>query len=190
MITVEDFKNHFTRDFPYLPYWEEGKAYFTGDVVYSAPNFYKSLIDGNMNPVTTNAWELTKDSTDNYLSDDDISKAIAEATMAFNEALFDRNQTEDYIGDDNMALLYLTAFYLVLDIRNSTSGLSSNAYAMFSSNKSVGNVSEGYGIPSWIQNNPMYAIYMTNGYGLKYLSMVIPKITGYIHLSRGGVTVD
>ena len=45
-ITVEDFKNLFTRDFPYLPLYIEGKAYFKDDIVYVEPNFYKCLTDG------------------------------------------------------------------------------------------------------------------------------------------------
>lgn len=195
MITVDIFKSHFVRDFPYLPEYVEGKAYFKGDVVYVSPNFYVSLIDGNLAPVTDNlSWSLYKDSTENYLSDTDIQKAICEASISFNESLFD-DETLDCnneifsLTDKDFAMLYLSAFYLVMDIRNSTAGLSSNAYAMFTSSKSVGSVSESYGLPSWVNNSPLYAMYMTNGYGMKYLSFLIPRVTGFIHLSAGGTTV-
>lgn len=190
MITVEDFKSHFVRDFPYLPVLVEGKIYFTGDVVYVSPNFYKSLVDNNTSPVTdSEAWQPVNESVDNYLSDFDIEKAISEATLNFNESLFDDNKTDTYIGDRNLALLYLTAFYLVLDIKNSSAGLNSSAYTSFISSKSVGNVSESYGFPGWVSNNPMYSLYLDNGYGKKFLTYLIPRVQGWFHLSRGGTTV-
>lgn len=189
MITVEEFKAYFTRDFPYLPDYVDGKIYFKGDEVYVAPNFYSSLIDNNTQPVTdSTAWQPVKDDVDGFLSDNDIQKAIAEANLSFNEALFDDNVSDDYMGDRNLAFMYLTAFYLVLDIKNATSGLSSNAYSMFVSNKSVGNVSEGYSFPTWVASNPMYSLYLDNGYGKKYLTYIIPRIVGWIHLSAGGTT--
>lgn len=190
MITVEDFKSHFVRDFPYLPTLVEGKIYFTGDIVYVSPNFYKSLVDNNTSPVTdSEAWQPVNESVDNYLSDFDIEKAISEATLNFNESLFDDNKTDTYIGDRNLSLLYLTAFYLVLDIKNSSAGLNSSAYTSFISSKSVGNVSESYGFPGWVASNPMYSLYLDNGYGKKFLTYLIPRVQGWFHLSRGGTTV-
>ena len=183
LVTVDLFKSHFVRDFPYLPYWVEGKAYFKGDIVYVEPNFYISTTDENLNPVTDESWSLYKDSEENYLSDSDIEKAIAEASIGFNCKLFSEEESV-------LAMLYLVAFYLVIDIKNSTAGLSSNAYTSFVSSKSVGNVHESYGIPSWATNNPMYSLYMDNGYGRKYLSLLIPRISGWFYLSKGATTWD
>lgn len=185
MITVDDFKAHFTRDFPYLPVMVSGKAYFTGDVVYSAPNFYESLIDGNLQPVTDNtAWKLVNISTDSYLSDEDIERAINEAKLGI----------AGVFGDDEIdtAMLYLTAYYLVIDIKNSSAGLSSNGYASFVSSKSVGSVSESYGIPTWVNNDPMMALYLDNGYGKKYLTYLLPRarLGSICILSAGGTTID
>lgn len=192
MITVEQFKGFFVRDFPYLPYWEAEKIYFGGDIVYSAPNFYQSLVDSNVQPVSNaEAWKPVKGDVDNYLSDADIQKAIQEAKMGFNESLFDNNETDDYIGDRNLALMYLTAYYLVMDIKNSTAGLSSNGYASFISSKSVGGVSESYGVPAWVSSDPMSALYMDNGYGKKYVSMLLPRArANSIMLACGGTTFD
>jgi hypothetical protein len=188
MITVDDFKDHFTRDFPYLPYWEEGKAYFKNDVVYDGINFYTSLIDANLQPLSDNqSWSLYNDSKENYLSDNDIQKAIYVAMTGFNGDLFDNNPNEPFC-EKRLVFLYLVAFYVVLDIKNSTSGLSSNAYTSFVSSKSVGNVHESYGIPQWVTASPMYSIYLDNGYGKKYLSFLIPKITGWFYLSKGATT--
>lgn len=185
MITVGSFKAYFTRDFPYLPTWVSGKAYFIGDIVYDGTNFYQSLINANLQPLSnTSAWELAKESTDNYLSDTDITKAIAEATMGI----------AGVFGDDelDLAMLYLTAYYLVLDIKNSTAGLSSNGYAGFVSSKSVGSVSESYGIPAWVNNDPMLGLYLDNGYGKKYLTYLIPRarMESICILSAGGTTID
>lgn len=191
LVTVDLFKSHFVRDFPYLPYWEEGKAYFKGDIVYVSPNFYISNTDGNLSPVTDESWSLYKDSEENYLSDSDIEKAIAEAMIGFNFSLFDDiTLINGTMTESTLAMLYLVAFYLVIDIKNSTTGLSSNAYTSFVSSKSVGNVHESYGIPSWATNNPMYSLYMDNGYGRKYLSLLIPRISGWFYLSKGATTWD
>ena len=188
MINVDDFKDHFSRDFPYLPFWINGKAYFKDDVVYDGLNFYKSLVDANLSPLSDNqAWSLYNDSEENYLTDSDIEKAINEAIAAFNAELFENNPNEKFC-ERCLAFLYLVAFYVVLDIKNSSSGLSSNAYTSFVSSKSVGNVSESYSIPSWATNNPMYSLYLDNGYGKKYLSLLIPKITGFFYLSKGATT--
>ena len=61
-VTVEQFKEMFFRDFPFLPLYEEGKTYWKDDVVYyTDENFYKSLIDDNTQPPTdTEAWTKIK----------------------------------------------------------------------------------------------------------------------------------
>lgn len=185
MITVEDFKDYFTRDFPYLPEYDENKIYFTGDEVYVAPNFYQSLIDNNTQAVSVaTAWKPIKDDVSNYLSDNDIEKAINEAMLNFNMDLF----AEDCCAA-RIPLLYLTAYYLVVDIKNGMAGITSNAYSGFVASKSVGNVSESYGIPAWVQNNPALNLYMDNGYGKKYLTYLIPRTSGFFYLAKGGTTL-
>ncbi len=183
MITVSQFKEWFTRDFPYLPEWQSEKVYFIDDIVYVAPNFYQSLIDNNTDDVTVEAsWKVIKESEDSYITDGDIEKAIDEARLSFNKDLFDDCESR------MLGMMYLTAFYLVVDIKNGSAGISSNAYASFTTNKSVGNVSEGFGIPSWVASNPMYSLYLDNGYGKKYLSFIIPRINGWFYLSEGATT--
>lgn len=184
MITVDDFKQYFKRDFPYLPFYIEGKAYFKGDEVYNGLNFYQSLIDNNVQALNiTTAWSLVNDSQDEYITDEDIEKAIAEAELNFNKDLFGD------CPDRRIAMLYLTAFYLVIDIKNGMAGISSNGYAAFTASKSVGNVSESYGLPQSIVSNPNYALYLDNGYGKKYLTFIVPRISGFFYVSRGGTTI-
>ena len=181
LISAADFKDYFKRDFPYLPYRVEDKVYFKGDVIYVAPNFYESLIDNNTAEISdTDAWAFYNDDEENYLSDDDITKAIGEMSLGLSDVFEEEALT--------IVQYYLTAYYLVLDIKNAQSGLSSNAYASFVSSKSVGSVSESYGIPAWVNTDPMLSLYLDNGYGKKYLTYLIPRITGMFIFSQGGVT--
>lgn len=175
-VTVEYFKSLFTRDFPYLPVYMDGQAYFNGDVVYYDNNFYKSLIDGNLtDPTDTDNWVLTPDSVNNYVQDSDIERAFEEAKGSFNTALFSDCNTAQ------MYYCYVAAHYLVMDIYNASNALSMGFNGMVAS-KSVGSVSESYGIPQWVMNNPMFALLAQTGYGRKYLLHVIP-------LARAGALI-
>lgn len=181
-VTTDDFKNLFTRDFPYLPVYVEGKAYFKDDEVYYAPNFYKSLTDGNTTlPTDTTNWALANDSVDNYISDDDIMRAFKEANVNFNAGLF---------GDDDtikMVFLYLAAHYLVIDLNNAQNPLGLG-FMGFTQSKSVGSVSESYAAPQWMLNNAILSQYAQTGYGRKYLSLIQPYLVGNIIFVPGRTT--
>lgn len=167
-VTVEYFKSIFTRDFPYLPDYIMGKAYFKGDVVYYSDNFYKSLTDGNITaPTNTTNWTLTPDSIENYVQDTDIERAFEEAKGSFNNALFRNCNTAQ------LYFCYVAAHYLVMDINNAQNALSMGFNGMVAS-KSVGSVSESYGLPAWVMNSPQYALFAQTGYGRKYLLHIIP----------------
>lgn len=183
-ITTNDFKNLFTRgDFPYLPVWVEGQAYFKEDIVYYKPNFYKSLKDGNKaEPTDIENWQLTNDSVNNYITDDDILRAFAEAKINFNAELFTDDKTAI------MVFYYLAAHYLVIDLNNSQSPFSLG-FMGFTQSKSVGSVSESYGIPQWMLNSPMLSAYAQTGYGRKYLSLIMPYLKGNIILTFGRTTL-
>lgn len=182
-VTTDDFKNLFTRDFPYLPVYVEGKAYFNDDEVYYAPNFYKSLTDGNTTlPTDTTNWALINDSVDNYIQDSDILRAFNEAKVNFNAALF---------GDDDtakMVFLYLAAHYLVIDLNNAMNPMGMG-FMGFTQSKSVGSVSESYAVPQWMLNNAILSQYATTGYGRKYLSLIQPYLVGNIIFVPGRTTV-
>lgn len=115
--------------------------------------------------------------------DNDINKAFREACSNFNENLFEDEE------EQKMAFLYLAAFYLVLDIKNSSAGLNSS-FVGFTTSKSVDNVSESFYIPDWIKKNPVYSIYMNNGYGQKYISLLYPRLIGGMYLVKGETTID
>jgi len=182
-ITIADFKALFRRDFPYLPSYDAAKLYNAGNRVYYAVTelFYDCLANGTtgVTPGTDTAkWAVVDDSTDNYVQDSDITRAFGEAQVNFNQSLFS--------GDDVIKLcyLYLTAHYLAVDMRNALAGVAGiGAFPLMS--RTVGNVSESYGIPAAYLANPIYAIYAQTGYGMKYLSLVLPLLVGNVNVACG-----
>lgn len=190
-ISVSGFKTLFNRDFPYLPVWIEGKAYFLDDIVFETLNFYKSLADNNTTrPSTdvnnsdenyTHLWELYNDSEDNYVSDGDIQRAFSEARINFNPEFFEDNSSAE------MGFYYLAAHYLVIDLNNAATSLSLGGNGLTQS-KSVGSVSESFAIPQWILNDAVLGSYAQTGYGRKYLSLIMPFLVGNIMIVPGKTT--
>lgn len=181
-ITVEYFKTLFVRDFPYLPVYVAGQAYFEGDVVYYEPNFFTSLIDKNTtSPDNTDNWALYNDSVNNYIQDSDIERAFSEARVNFNPALFGDEDTA------KMVFCYLAAHYLVIDLNNANNPLGLGIMG-YTRSKTVGSVSESYDIPEWLLKNPVLSSFATTGYGRKYLSLLQPYLVGNIILSKGRTT--
>lgn len=107
----------------------------------------------------------------------DIEKAFAEAYFVFNKELFEENEVKT-------AFLYLAAHYLVVDIKNSSTGLKGSFNGLLS-NKSVGSVSAGYTMPSWVTDNPLYSLIAQTPYGVKYLSLVIARCIGNFGVVKG-----
>lgn len=182
-VTVEQFKKYFFRDFPFLPLYEEGKTYWKDDVVYVEPDFYKSLIDNNTQPVTdADSWTKTKGDIYSYVTDADIERAMSQAYL---------NRNPRFGGDDEERIniyLHLIAFYLVMDIQNASGGVNSS-YSGLVASKSVDGVSVSYNFPQWMVNNPIYSLYSQNGYGMKYLSLILPYMSVTVMFSCGRSTV-
>lgn len=183
-VTIEQFKEYFRRDFPFLPYHDISKTYWKDDVVFDGVDFYKSLIDNNTSALSVAAaWQKIKGNVDDYVTDEDIQKAMTQAIIGCNE-----NFGESCTEKTNI-YLHLVAYYLVVDLKNSAAGVYSS-YVGMTQSKSVGDVSESYAIPAWLQKSPMYSMYGQNGYGLKYLTLIAPYLAVTILLSRGGSTYD
>lgn len=180
-ITVADFKAIFTRDFPYLPFWQYGKTYFQGDIVYSNDNFYQSKINANTDEPPTDNWALYNDNVFNYISDEDISRAFVEAKVNFNPKLFPNCEIM------RMTFCYLAAHYLVIDLNNAQNPLALG-FMGFTQSKSVGSVSESYGIPQWMMSNSKLSLYAQTGYGRKYLSLIQPYLTGNVIYTPGRIS--
>lgn len=185
LITVADFKAQFRRDFPYLPTYDNTKLYNKGVRVYypTTELFYDCTVNGTQGvlPTVTGNWIEVEDSTDNYVSDDDITCAFGEAVVNFNQMLW---------GDDatiKMMYLYLTAHYLINDIKAANGGVAATPIFLVTDRK-VGNVSESYGIPQTYLNNPLYSYLATTPYGAKYLSLLIVRMVGNVVSAAGATT--
>lgn len=184
-VTVEQFKEYFFRDFNFLPVFIEGKTYWLDDIVYwTDENFYKSLIDDNTTtPEDTTNWQKIKGSIYDYVTDADIERAMSQALA---------NANERFGFDDNeriMIFLHLIAFYLVIDMQNASAGINSS-YGGLVASRSVDGVSESYNFPQWMTSSPMYSLFSSNGFGLKYLSLILPYLSCTVLFSHGGSTVD
>lgn len=181
-VTIEQFKEYFFRDFSYLPVYVAGMTYFKGDKVYYENNFYTSLTDNNTSlPTDTTNWQAVKDSIYNYITDNDIKRAMS-------QALSNANYNFGYDDEERiMIYLHLIAFYLVLDWQNASRGVNSG-YSGLLASKSVDGVSESYNFPQWMVNSPLYSLYSSNGFGMKYLSLIIPYLSCTILFSPGRTT--
>lgn len=181
-VTIEQFKAYFYRDFPFLPLYDITKTYWIDDIVFEDDIFYKSLIDNNTEELTnTDAWQPVKGNVFDYVTDCDIEKAKTQAIVNANARFGDTDQERINI------YMHLIAYYLVVDLRNSSTGIN-GSYQGPTQSKSVGDVSESYAIPTWLTNSPMYSMFAQNGYGLKYLSLIAPYLACTLLFSRGGST--
>lgn len=179
-VTVADFKVLFRRDFPFLPSYDATKIYNIGDKAFYNGLFYESKSDGIINvlPSITASWNKVIDTQDNYILDEDITKAFSESQMLLNQGLF---------GSDaqiKIGYLYLSAHYLSNDIRTALQGVQSIG-AQIMNSRTVGSVTESYTIPQAYIDDPILAFYTTTGYGMKYLSLVLPGTRGNVGVVQG-----
>lgn len=115
--------------------------------------------------------------------DDDITRALAEANINFNPALFSDDATL------RMAFLYLSAHYLCNDLQTAMQGIGSTAQMPVNS-RSVGGVSESYQVPEWVSRDPFLGYYATTRYGMKYLSIIKPLLIGACAVYQGATTAE
>ncbi len=173
-ITVEEFKTYFGRDFPYLPIYNNQRTYWLDDEVFDedSEQFYISLKDDNTALLSDDtAWKVIKDDIFNYVLDEDIERAIVEMDALFPYHL----QLED--GLVVILQCLLTAHILVNNIRTSNSGLASQ-FTSIVTGKSVGSVSQQYGIPQSLLSNEWGAFFIGTQYGLQYLAYLYPYLIG------------
>lgn len=90
-------------------------------------------------------------------------------------------------GDQNcfdMAFNYLTAHFLVTNLKNSSQGLSGQAEGILSS-KSVSSVSSSFQFPNEWLNNPMFMMIGKTPYGMRYLEIIYPLTRGAMFVTAG-----
>lgn len=117
-------------------------------------------------------------STDQTVMDSDIVKAEAEALVYSTQTLF--NDQNSY----TVGMLYLEAHLMVLNLQASSQG-TNGTYPWVTNSKTVGNVSESYSVPERILANPIYATFSKTYYGMKYLELVLPLLSGVMFNAWG-----
>lgn len=185
-ISVADFKAYFYRDFPYLAVWDVAQLYNKNSRVYYVTTllFYDCQANGTIGRIPNagypwlNTAEAQADSIYNYIGDIDITKAFAEAQINLNQALFSSD------ANIRIGYLYLTAHYLCIDLRAANAGLAAIGSFPVTS-RSVGSISEAYGIPEAYMSNPMFAQFAQTAYGMKFLSLVMPNLVGNVQAVAG-----
>jgi hypothetical protein len=175
-ITVDDFKSQFYRDFTFIDTWAAGTFTIGQQVFYDITNKFYEVIVASTTELPTNTTDWKEISNVGLVSDKDIENAYAEACVNFNASLFSSDD------DIKIGYLYLSAHYLVHDLN--AGGVDGSASGQVNS-RSVGNVSESYSIPTDYLNSPIYSFYARTTYGLKYLSLVIPRLTGNVLVVEG-----
>lgn len=106
------------------------------------------------------------------VTDADIGSAFVDTNMQVNPELF---------GDQasyTRAYLLMAAHCLVSNMRMSSSGLSSGAFAFLEQSKSVGAIAQSFAIPQRVLDNPEFAMLCATQYGAKYLALVLPLLSG------------
>lgn len=179
-ITVSDFKVLFRRDFPFLPSYDATKIYNLNDRSYYNGLFYEAKADGltNILPSVAASWNKVPDNADDYIQDADITQVFVEAGSMLNQGLFNSD------GMVKVGFLYLSAHLLATNIKNASSGVMSVAGQPVNS-KSVGGVTESYTIPQAYIDDPVLSAYTSTGYGMKYLSLVLPALRGNVGVVAG-----
>lgn len=122
-------------------------------------------------------------STDlNYVQPQDINNAISLGQVNFSPTPFNIAS-----GQATTVFMYLAAFFLVENLKNSSKGIA--AQANFPLNSiGVGGVSVGMEVPEAFNKNPTYSMYCRNAYGLQYLQFVYPYTIGGAMVVQGTTT--
>lgn len=175
---------------PKLPEWIAPKAYQKDEkavaVVNFKPGVWVSLEGDNYTVPGTNdtMWELDIDETENLddvILDEDIIRAMGEATFKFNPRLFNE-------AKGKIIFLYLTMFFLVYDKQAAASGLNGNNAAGPVIHRTVGKMSVTYMESKLFSKYPSYEFLASNDYGRKAFNLMAPYLRGGITLLHGGAT--
>lgn len=153
------------------PLVSEFKTFFSRDFPY-AP-YIPDPIDPINNPPTQDPSV--------GVTDADISKAMLEADQIINPGICPTQEAF------TLWYMYITAHFLVMDLRAAAQGLESS-FSWITTSKSVGSVSESYGVPARINDNPMFAMFSKTYYGGKYMTLVMPYLLGPVYVVHGKTT--
>lgn len=103
--------------------------------------------------------------------DQDIAGAFVKTNVMINPSFF---------GDQasyTLGYLTLAAHYMVMNLRASSQGINGQ-FAWLEQSKGAGPVSQAFAIPQRILDNPAMAVLTKTNYGLSYLEMILPQLSG------------
>lgn len=115
---------------------------------------------------------------DTSVLDQDITTAFTYVNININQGLF--GEQASY----SAGYLLLSAHYLVMNLRASSQGLNGQ-FNFLQNSKSVGSVSEAFGIPQRILDNPDWAILCKTNYGAMFIQLVLPQLAGNMFIAYG-----
>lgn len=122
-------------------------------------------------------------STDlNYIQPQDINNAIALGQVNFSPRPFNIAS-----GQATTVFMYLAAFFLVENLKNSSKGIAAQANFPLTG-IGAGGVNVSMEVPEPFKKNPTYNMYTRNAYGIQYLQLVYPFTIGGSMLIAGTTT--
>lgn len=110
--------------------------------------------------------------------DQDITSAFQFVNVNINPDLFGDQ------GSYTLGYLLLSAHFLVMNLRASSQGLNGQ-FNFLQQSKSVGSVSESFGIPQRVLDNPEWAMLCKTNYGAQYLQIILPQMAGQVYTVAG-----
>jgi len=113
------------------------------------------------------------------VQDADITKGLNQMAFTINPSLFPTQELY------TIGAQLLSAHFLVQNLRASSQGIAGKFDWQVSS-KSVASVAASFEIPERILANPEFSIYAATVYGVQYLGMVLPLLTGQMFPVLGG----
>lgn len=115
---------------------------------------------------------------DTSVTDTDIAKGMQQANFTINQGLFGIQ------ANYTVAYLLLSAHFMVMNLRASSQGINGQGEWLEQS-KGVGNVNQAFAIPQRILDNPTFSLYTKTNYGMMYLQMILPQLTGTFGIAYG-----
>lgn len=114
----------------------------------------------------------------NYGSNPQTSVTINDINYAFSMVNVNIN-TDLFASQASYTLGYnlMAAHFLVMNIRSGSQGVNGQ-FNFLQAGKGAGSVSESFSIPQRILDNPLWSMYTKTNYGLMFIQLVLPQLTG------------
>lgn len=110
--------------------------------------------------------------------DQDITSAFMSTNFNINQGLFCSQ------SDYTLGYLYLSAHYMVMNLRASTQGMNGQ-YNFLQVSKGAGSINESFSIPQMILDNPLWSMYTKTNYGMYYIQLLYPQLAGQMWVAYG-----